>query len=167
MNTKDRDNLRRSNTNPRPYEAASTRLVQIAHIYHTLNTNRNRPHLLPHIDVLTTKWSATECIRKLPLVGVPSILPKGWLYTFRILHFLGILQMFSRNTPQNMKHSRYSFHISCKFCALLMPQKNKPRNPLIFRTRILMTLFPGVTFISGTFYPSILTWNQIEKFRIK
>ncbi len=41
--------------------------------------------------------------------------------------------VFSRNTPRNTKHSLYTFHISCEFRVLLMPRKNKPRNPLTFR----------------------------------
>ncbi len=32
------------------------------------------------------------------------------------------------------KHSLYTYRISCKFRVLLMPRKNKPRNPLSFRT---------------------------------
>ncbi len=40
--------------------------------------------------------------------------------------------MFSQNTPQNTKHLLYTFCISGEFCILLMPQKNKPRNPLSF-----------------------------------
>ncbi len=51
----------------------------------------------------------------------------GQPYTFRIS------RMFLRNTPQNMKHSLYTFRISCEFRVLLMPRKNKPRNPLTFR----------------------------------
>ncbi len=51
---------------------------------------------------------------------------------FPILHFTGILRMFSQNTPWNMKHSPYTFCISCEFHVLLMPLKNKPRNPLGF-----------------------------------
>ncbi len=44
--------------------------------------------------------------------------------------------MFLQNTPQSTKHALYTFCISCKFCVLLMPQKNKPRNPLTFCTNI-------------------------------
>ncbi len=57
----------------------------------------------------------------------------GWLYTFCISHFAKISQMFLQNTPQNTKHSLYSFGISCEFCVLLMPRKNKLWNPLTFR----------------------------------
>ncbi len=56
----------------------------------------------------------------------------GRLYTFHISHFTGISRMFLRNTPQNTKHSLYSFRISYKFRVLLMPRKNKPQNPLNF-----------------------------------
>ncbi len=42
--------------------------------------------------------------------------------------------MFSRSTPRNTKHLPYTFHISGQFCVLLMLRKNKPRNPLSFRT---------------------------------
>ncbi len=45
--------LRRGNTKPRPYEAASTRLVWTAHVYYTLSMNGNKPHLLPWFDVPT------------------------------------------------------------------------------------------------------------------
>ncbi len=41
--------------------------------------------------------------------------------------------MFLGNTPRNMKHSLYTFRISCEFRVLLMPRKNKPQNPLTFR----------------------------------
>ncbi len=54
------------------------------------------------------------------------------LYTFHILHYAGISLVFLRNTPQNTKHSPYTFHISRKFRVLLIPQKNKSRNPLTF-----------------------------------
>ncbi len=37
-----------------------------------------------------------------------------------------------RKTQQNMEHSLYTFHISCEFRVLLMPQKNKPQNPPTF-----------------------------------
>ncbi len=47
-------------------------------------------------------------------------------------YFAGILRMFLRNTPRNAKHSLYTFRISGEFRVLLMPQKNKPRNPLSF-----------------------------------
>ncbi len=55
----------------------------------------------------------------------------GGLYTFHISHFMGILQMFSQNTPRNAEH--YTFRIFVEFCVLLMPQKNKPRNSSSFR----------------------------------
>ncbi len=58
----------------------------------------------------------------------------GRLYTFLISHFAGISRVFSQNTPRNMKHSLYTIHISCECCVLLMPQKNKPQNPLTFPT---------------------------------
>ncbi len=48
------------------------------------------------------------------------------LYTFRISR--GFLQ----NTPRNTKHLLYTVRISCKFRVLLMPWKNKPRNPSTF-----------------------------------
>ncbi len=51
---------------------------------------------------------------------------------FHTSHFVGILRMFSQNTPQNTKQSLYAFHISFEFRVLLMPQKNKPQNPLSF-----------------------------------
>ncbi len=41
----------------------------------------------------------------------------------------GISRMFSWNTPQNTKHSLYTFRISGKFRILLLPRKNKPQNP--------------------------------------
>ncbi len=44
-----------------------------------------------------------------------------------------ILRVFSWNTPWNIKHPLCTFHISCEFRVLLISQKNKPRNPLIFR----------------------------------
>ncbi len=44
------------------------------------------------------------------------------------------LQMFSRNTPWNMKHSLYTIRISSEFRVLLMPRKNKPQNSSSFRT---------------------------------
>ncbi len=50
------------------------------------------------------------------------------LFTFR--------ECFSRNTPQNTKYLLYTFRISYKFRVLLMPQKNKPRNPLSFRANV-------------------------------
>ncbi len=31
-----------------------------------------------------------------------------------------------------MKHSLHTFRISCEFCVLLIPQKNKPQNLLSF-----------------------------------
>ncbi len=55
----------------------------------------------------------------------------GQLYTFRIS------RVFLQNTPQNTKHSQYTFRISCKFRVLWMPQKNKPRNPLASYTLII------------------------------
>ncbi len=61
-----------------------------------------------------------------------SVTLLGRLYTFQISHFAGISQMFLRNTPQNTKRSLYTFRISCEFHILLMPQKNKPQNPLTF-----------------------------------
>ncbi len=61
-------------------------------------------------------------------------LPLGQLYTFHISHFEGISWVFSWNTPRNTKHSPYTFRISCEFRVLLMPQRNKPRNPVTFRT---------------------------------
>ncbi len=42
-------------------------------------------------------------------------------------------ECFSRNTQWNIKHSLYTFRISCEFRVLLMPQKNKPQNHLSFR----------------------------------
>ncbi len=50
-----RTHLRRGNTKPRLYKAASAQLVRTAYIYHTPSTNRNKPHLLPRSDVLTAK----------------------------------------------------------------------------------------------------------------
>ncbi len=50
------------------------------------------------------------------------------------LFIFRILRMFSRKTPRNMKHSLYTFRISCKFRVLLMPQKIK-QNPLSLRKR--------------------------------
>ncbi len=44
--------------------------------------------------------------------------------------------MFSGNTPGNVKHSLYTFCITCEFCVLLMPQKNKLQNPLTFRVNV-------------------------------
>ncbi len=52
---------------------------------------------------------------------------QDWLYTFHISHFVDISRMFLQNTPQNTKHSLYTFPISCEFRVLLMPQKNKPQ----------------------------------------
>ncbi len=49
------------------------------------------------------------------------------LFVFRIL------RMFLQNVPRNTKHLLYAFRISCKFCVLLMPRKNKLQNPLTFR----------------------------------
>ncbi len=54
----------------------------------------------------------------------------GWLYTFRILR---IFRECFRKTPQNMKHSLYTFRISCKFSVLFSLQKNKPQTPVNFR----------------------------------
>ncbi len=51
------------------------------------------------------------------------------------MYFTGILRMFSQNTQWNTKHSLYTFHISCKFCVLLLPRKNKPWNSLTFYTK--------------------------------
>ncbi len=59
----------------------------------------------------------------------------GWLYTFRISHFMGILHMFSGNTPQIVRHSLYTFYISGEFRILFMLRKNKLRNPLARYTR--------------------------------
>ncbi len=50
----------------------------------------------------------------------------GRLYTSRVS------QMFSQNTPQNTKHSLYTFRISCEFRISLTSWKNKLRNPLTF-----------------------------------
>ncbi len=47
-------------------------------------------------------------------------------------HFLYFANVFA-NTPRNTKHSLYLFCILCEFHILLMPRKNKPRNPLTFR----------------------------------
>ncbi len=47
----------------------------------------------------------------------------GQLYTYRISHFAAISRLFSRYTPQNTKHSLYTFRISFKF---------RLRNPLTF-----------------------------------
>ncbi len=47
-------------------------------------------------------------------------------------YFACILRMFLRNTPQNMKHSLYTFRILCQFRVLLMPWENKPQSPLTF-----------------------------------
>ncbi len=55
------------------------------------------------------------------------------LYIFRISR---LFRECFHETPQNTKHSLYTFHISCKFCVSLMPRKNKPRNPLIYRVNI-------------------------------
>ncbi len=43
---------------------------------------------------------------------------------------LALPKCFSQNTLRNMKHSLYTFRISCEFRVLLMPRKNKPQNPL-------------------------------------
>ncbi len=76
-------------------------------------------------DVETAVCKRTICLSNTSVLGR--------LYTFCISHFAGISQMFSQNTPRNMKHSLYTFRrISCEFCILLMPRKNKPQNPLTF-----------------------------------
>ncbi len=41
---------------------------------------------------------------------------------------------YFRETPQNTKHSLYTFRVSYEFCVLLMLQKNKPQNSFTFRT---------------------------------
>ncbi len=53
--------------------------------------------------------------------------------TIHFSHF-AFHECFSWNTPWNMKHSLYTFRISCKFRVLLMHQKNKPQKPLTFCT---------------------------------
>ncbi len=55
-------------------------------------------------------------------------IPRYTLFVFRIS------RMFLWNTPRNTKHSLHTFRISCEFHVSLMPRKNKPRNPLTFRT---------------------------------
>ncbi len=52
----------------------------------------------------------------------------GQLYTSHISHLMGISGMFSWNTPQNTKHSLYTFCISGEYRVLLMMRKNKPWN---------------------------------------
>ncbi len=48
------------------------------------------------------------------------------------IHFSYFVK-FLQNTPENTKHSIYTFHISGELRVLLMPRKNKPRNTLTFR----------------------------------
>ncbi len=60
---------------------------------------------------------------------------KGWLYffVFRILWYFA--NVFTKHTVK-YETLAIHFHISCEFRVLLMPQKNKPRNPLTFRTNL-------------------------------
>ncbi len=53
--------------------------------------------------------------------------PQDRLYTFRISQFTGILRMFLRNIHYTL------FTFQAKLRVLLMPWRNKPRNPLSFR----------------------------------
>ncbi len=53
----------------------------------------------------------------------------GRLYTFRILHYANV---FAKHTTK-YETLTVHFRISCKLRVLLMPQKNKPQNPLTFR----------------------------------
>ncbi len=85
-----------------------------------------------HIHCSSKPRNATlDCYK----IGKNSVSTKllDWLYTFLISHFAGILWMFSQNTPQNMEYSLYTFRISCEFRVLLIPRKNKTRNPLSCR----------------------------------
>ncbi len=84
--------------------------------------------------IIETGRLQNHCILNGLQCGMPfhSTVLLSRLYTFHILHFTGISRMFSRNTPGNTKHLLYTFRISCEFRVLLMPQKNKPQNPLTF-----------------------------------
>ncbi len=44
-----------------------------------------------------------------------KLIQLGRLYTYHISHFAGVLRVFSQNTPQNVKHSLYTFRILFKF----------------------------------------------------
>ncbi len=68
----------------------------------------NRSELWPKWGPFSTNQNTYKIVR-------PAIY-------FLISYFAGTL----RNTPWNTKHSPYTFRISCEFCVLLMPRKNKP-----------------------------------------
>ncbi len=74
------------------------------------------------------------CITQILFFPTKWYLFLGRLYTFRISHFVGTSWMFSQNTPQNTKHSLYTFRISCEFRVLSMLWINKPWNHLTFCT---------------------------------
>ncbi len=88
--------------------------------------------LCNHLMSVSWFWCGiwTQQILKMVLYCYAIIL--GRLYIFLIWYFMVILRMFSQNTPWNTKLSLYTFRILCEFCVLLMPWKNKPRNPLSF-----------------------------------
>ncbi len=54
------------------------------------------------------------------------------VYARRLAYTFAFCECFSQNTSRNTKHSLYTFRISCEFYVLLMPRKNKLRNPLSF-----------------------------------
>ncbi len=99
-----------------------------------LNSNSIFPYYVTHVHWsiqldFTAPWAAAE-LRTIQILS--TLICYKACYTFYISHFAGISQMFSQNTPQDTKHSLYTFHISCKFHVLLMPRKSKPRNPFTF-----------------------------------
>ncbi len=91
---------------------------------------------LPKLPIISKNCSNKSCwelnfIQK-KSVGAHVYLSRGRLYTFRISHFAEICECFRKTPTQNMKHTLYTFRISCEFCVLLMPWKNELWNPLTF-----------------------------------
>ncbi len=66
---------------------------------------------------------------------VPFLQAKGCFLRSHtwFVHIQFLITISSPFTPWS-KHSLCTFPISCEFCVLLMLRKNKPRNPLTFRT---------------------------------
>ncbi len=95
------------------------------------NNDENRSRKA-FIEVEKNDFKYAQQIRRFEWCKKQRILKAG--YT---LFVSDISRMFSQNTTKcetlrNAKHSLYTFRISGEFGVLLMPQKNKQRNPLSF-----------------------------------
>ncbi len=76
----------------------------------------------------------------------------GWLYTYRISHFTDISRVFSWNTPQNTKHSLYTFRISFK---LHVREKINYEILLTFRENAILSIKLCKTRKNEAKYPAL------------